>query len=339
MKKLIKRTLYLIYYIKELDRKKFSYFLSYTASETGRSKLSILLDVVGSVYRYNISLLEYFQFRFYNKSREDRRKWAGTGYMYEYQLVMNPKNKRSILDDKRLFNQKYKEFIKHGAASIQELKKDPGLIESILHNPSGKIVLKVHDGKCGKQVLIKDSSDFQETDLLDFMEDNEYDLAEEFIEQHEALQQMSPSAVNTVRIFTQLTPEDEVEILGCRWRISINLPVDNMAAGNIAAPIDTESGVISGPAVYSDIDKAKEEFHPVTGVKIPGFQIPFWEETIAFVSAASKLHPQNRSIGWDVAITPEGPDLIEGNHDWCKLVYQLPLGRGLKQSLEKYLPS
>ena len=339
MKKLIKRTIYIIYYIKQLDRKKFSQFLSYTVSETGRSKFSILLDVVRSVYAYNISLLEYFQFRFYNKDKEERRKWAGTGYMYEYQLVMNPKNKRSILDDKRLFNQMYKDFIKHKTASIQELKKDAALIDEILQNPSGKIVLKVHDGKCGKQVLVKDTQDLMAADLIDFMEVKGYDLVEEFIKQHPAIQQMSPSAVNTVRIFTQLTPENNVDILACRLRISINLPVDNMAAGNIAAPIDTESGVISGPGVYGDIDKANEEFHPVTGVKIPGFQVPFWKETIDFVTAASKLHPQNRSIGWDVAMTPGGPDLIEGNHDWCKLVYQLPVNSGLKHKLEKYMPS
>ena len=44
---------------------------------------------------------------------------------------------------------------------------------------------------------------------------------------------------------------------------------------------------------------------------------------------------QNRSIGWDIVITPEGPGLIEGNHDWCKLVWQLPVGRGLKLLLER----
>ncbi len=51
------------------------------------------------------------------------------------------------------------------------------------------------------------------------------------------------------------------------------------------------------------------------------------------VKEASELHPQNRSIGWDIVITPDGPGLIEGNHDWCKLVWQLPVGRGLKTLL------
>lgn len=339
MRRFFKRSIYLLYYLRGLDRKKFVHFLNVAHRETGRSRISLLADVLGSVYTYNISLLEYFQFRFYKPGKELRRTWAGTGYMYEYQLKMNPKNERNILDDKRLFYREYKDFIKHHVAGLTELKEDPQLADTLLQNPSGKLVLKVHDGKCGKQVLVKESSELQKSGLIEFMEREGFDVAEEFIRQHPAIQELSPAAVNTVRIFTQLDASGDVEILGCRLRISINKPVDNMAAGNIAAPIDQESGIISGPAVYSDIDKPEEVAHPVTGVKIEGFQIPFWEETISFVTAAAKLHPQNRSIGWDIAMTPDGPDLIEGNHDWCKLLYQLPAGKGLKHSLEKHLPS
>src|SRR5690625_1689376 len=123
-------------------------------------------------------------------------------------------------------------------------------------------------------------------------------------------------------------------MLGCRLTISVNSPVDNMAAGNLAAPIDEGTGQLSGPAVYSDITKPEQEYHPVTRVKIPGFQIPFWEETINMVKKAAKMHPQNKSIGWDIVITEKGPGLIEGNHDWCKLLWQLPVKKGLKSALQ-----
>lgn len=49
------------------------------------------------------------------------------------------------------------------------------------------------------------------------------------------------------------------------------------------------------------------------------------------------LHPQRKSSGWDIVVTPIGPGLIEGNHDWCKLVWQLPVKKGLKKELEKYV--
>lgn len=331
------RGLYLAYYLKKLDRAKFDLFLDYTATKTGESKTSILKDVIRSVFIYNISILEYFQFRFYELDRKERKKWAGTGYMYEYQLEMNPKNQRHILDDKTLFYKNYGDFFVHTVADMEDLKNKPGVANTILTNSSGKLVFKVADGKCGAEVEIRKCDEFDPDSIIQFMQDNGYDLVEEFIEQHPALNKLSPSAVNTIRIYTQLNEDGDVDILGCRLRISVNSPVDNMAAGNLAAPIDELTGLVCGPGVYSDITKADRDYHPITGVPITGFQVPFWKETLAMVKRAALQHPQNRSIGWDIVITDKGPGLIEGNHDWCKLLWQLPVKKGLKANLDKYI--
>jgi hypothetical protein len=333
----MKRFIYLAYYIKKMDWKKFQLFLSYANKTAHKSKLSILIDVLFCVFKYNISVLEYFQFRFYEKNSLERNSWAGTGYMYEYQLKMNPKGERDILDDKTKFYRSYKNYFVHSVADIADLKKYPDLLQKILNNPSGKLVFKVADGKCGVEVQIEKAIAFDDKSIIEFMEKNQFDLVEAFIIQHPILNNLSPTAVNTVRIFTQLDNNNEVVILGCRQRISVNSSVDNMAAGNLAAPIDENTGIISGPAVYSDITKSDEKVHPITGVSIVGMQIPFWKETLEMVKKAAKEHPQNRSIGWDIVITENGPGFIEGNHDWCKLLWQLPAKKGLKGLLEPYL--
>lgn len=167
------------------------------------------------------------------------------------------------------------------------------------------------------------------------MKDNEFDLVEEFIVQHSHINRLSPSAVNTIRIITELNENNEPKLLGCRLRISVDSPVDNMGAGNIAAPIDDKTGIVFGSAVYSDITKPDVDIHPVTGVEIPGFKEPYWSEIIDMVKKAAKKHPQNRSIRWDVVVTERGPGLIEGNHDWCKLLWQLPVKSGLKSKLKR----
>ena len=77
----LKRALYLGYYLKELDRDKFNRFLNHTADLTGKSKSAIISDILKSVFTYNISVLEYFQFRFFELDENERKKWAGTGYM------------------------------------------------------------------------------------------------------------------------------------------------------------------------------------------------------------------------------------------------------------------
>ncbi len=335
---MFKRILYLGYYIKNLDMPKFRKFVRFAGHEKQKNSLFLIVDAMLSSLRFNISLLEYFQFRFYRLKRDQRALWAGTGYMYEYQLVMNPRNKRQILDDKRRFYQAYRPFVLHAVASLEELRSDKGgLAKKLLGNATGKLVLKAADGKCGAQVAIETCASFTPDTLCAFMEKSGFDLAEEYIIQHPDIMALSPSAVNTVRIFTQLDERNAVEILGCRFRISIDSPVDNMAAGNIAAPIDEDTGIVSGPGVYSDITRTPEEVHPRTGIAITGFRIPFWRETLDMVRSAALAHPENRSIGWDIVITSHGPGLIEGNHDWCKLVWQLPVEKGLKPILEKHL--
>lgn len=320
-----------------MDVKKLKEFLSFASKESKKMKAILFIDSLYSVFKYNISVLEFFQFKFFQKNKEERKKWAGTGYMYEYQLQMNPKSKRGILDDKTKFYDVYRKFFVHKMAKIDDLRKDRNLLGLMINNTSKKLVFKLSNGKCGAQVKIINSIRFQKEDMILFMEKNGFDMVEEFIIQHPELNRLSPTAVNTVRIFTQLNNKNEVEILGCRQRISVNSSVDNLAAGNIAAPIDENTGIIDGPAVYSDITKQDEFYHPITHTKIVGFQIPFWLETVALVKYAALHNTNNRSIGWDIVITEKGPGLIEGNHDWCKLLWQLPVKKGLKSLLEKHL--
>jgi len=333
----MKRFLYLGYYLKQMDWKKLDLFLDYTTQKTGRNKISILLEALFCVFKYNISILEYFQFRFFEQTDLQRSTWAGTGYMFEYQLQMNPKSERTILDDKTKFYKKYGNYFVHTVADVEAIKKNTDVAKKLIDNSSGKIVFKVADGKCGIAVQIERVEKFSPTTLVTFMESNSFDLVEEFITQHAELNKLSPSAVNTVRIFTQLDKQNKVQLLGCRLRISVNSSVDNMAAGNMAAVIDETTGIVVGKGVYSDITKPDEEVHPVTGVSIVGFQVPFWKETLEMVKKAALQHPQNRSIGWDIVITENGPGFIEGNHDWCKLLWQLPAKKGLKELLKPHL--
>lgn len=335
--RLLKRILYLGYYLKGLDKAKYVSFVNYAANSTRKPKWLMHFDAFYSVFKYNISLLEYFQFRFFEKSHAERSKWAGTGFMYEYQRFMNPTDKRQVLNDKTAFYKAYRPFFVHAVGDIADLEESETLFQDLVANPSGKLVLKEAEGKCGLGVVILPLSQFTtKEELLNYMKREGFDLVEGFIQQHSALQALSPSAVNTVRIFTQLTPTNEVVFLGCRLRISVDSPVDNMAAGNMAAPIDERTGIVSGPGVYSDPSKQAEISHPITGVPIIGFQVPHWESIKAMVTTAALHRRENLSIGWDVVVTEQGPGLIEGNHDWCKLVLQLPDSTGRKALLENH---
>lgn len=335
----MKRILYFGYYLKNLDISLFKRFAQHVQKQTGKSIIRLWFEIFYHSIYYKVSILEYFQFGFWKNGmlKAEKETWAGTGFMYEYQRKMNPVHARTILDDKREFAKKYHNFLVHEVLDLDSMKGAPERLKSLLSNGSGKIVLKPSNGKCGTQVLIKETTSFSPKSLAVYLQKSEYDLVEEFIVQHPEMSLLSPSGVNTVRVVTQLNNQNDVIILACRLRISVNSHVDNMAAGNMAAFINPLTGEVSGPGVYSDITKDPHDMHPYTKASIIGFKIPFWEETLELVKNAALAYPENRSIGWDVVITQSGPGLIEGNHDWCKLLWQLPAGKGLKKELNHYV--
>lgn len=335
---MLKRLLYLVYYFKEIDREKLSRFVEYAHTVHPRERLktvSLWRDILWSSLRYNISVLDYFYFRFFEiEDPVKRQSFAGTGFLYEYQLKMNPPKEREVLEDKILFLKRYQPFVQRKFLPLSGVTNKT--IAKIINNPSGKLVVKGSKGQVGAEVQVLKASDFTSDSLVRYMIKHRFDLMEEYVVQHASLMALSPSGLNTVRIFTQIEG-DKLTILGARLRITINSSVDNMAAGNIAAPIDIATGIVSGPGVYSDITKDDVEIHPITGLSVLGFQVPFWKETLGMMQKVVFHAPENRSVGWDIAISERGPEIIEGNHNWCKLLWQLPVKKGLKAELMKFL--
>ena len=330
---LARRLMYFGYYLRRMDWPLLETFMAHLRAEKGWSRSRQWRSILRDSLRFNISPLEYYQFRFYELADAEKATWAGTGTMYEFQREANPPATRELLRDKRRFYQAYRQFFQHELYALSELQGSAGLIQKLL-DENDVLVFKEATGNCGAGISFEPTADLRPDDVLEYMRNNDFDLVETLVGQHREMNALSPSGVNTVRVFTQISRAGEYEVLGCRLRISVDSRVDNLAAGNIAAPIDKETGIVSGPGVYSDITRSPVEIHPVTGHRIVGFEVPYWPETLAMVREASLLHPENRSIGWDVVITEEGPGLIEGNHDWCKLVWQLPVNKGLKQLLD-----
>jgi hypothetical protein len=103
--------------------------------------------------------------------------------------------------------------------------------------------------------------------------------------------------------------------------------------------VDPETGKIRSVATddYFNIF----ESHPDTGVKFEGYTIPMLDEAIALAKEAAREIPQMGHIGWDVAITPTGPAIIEGNEypgtDLCQLAPHYPEKVGLWPYYKKLL--
>jgi hypothetical protein len=54
-----------------------------------------------------------------------------------------------------------------------------------------------------------------------------------------------------------------------------------------------------------------------------------WDAVLALAISAHRVFSQFPSVGWDVAITSDGPVLMEGNYDWGVNLVQQPGERPL----------
>ncbi len=107
-----------------------------------------------------------------------------------------------------------------------------------------------------------------------------------------------------------------------------NAEVDNYHAGGVGYPIDINSGVISGAGVT--IKGEKVLFHPGSGTKVIGFEIPNWEKLKEFVIMLDRVIPKARLIAWDIAVLEDGFELIEANYQGDPGLMQAPTQTGLK---------
>jgi hypothetical protein len=147
---------------------------------------------------------------------------------------------------------------------------------------------------------------------------------------HPALADVALAALPTVRIVTILDERGAPEVVSATVRLPSDpaANVDNMKAGGLLAPVDLASGVLGlackgyGGGDYRD--------HPVTGAMIVGRVLPDWDAARTLVRRAhAQAFADYALIGWDVAITPSGPLLIEGNGKPGVLMPQRAARRGL----------
>ena len=140
----------------------------------------------------------------------------------------------------------------------------------------------------------------------------ERSILQEVVIQHPDLAAFHPESVNTVRVQTLLTRDGEVLILGSLVRFGRSgSRVDNMGAGGIGLGVHPEDGRLHSNGW--DYRGHRYDRHPETGVVFAGARIPFWDEVLDLVRSAQAQFGFYRLLGFDVALTPAGPVLIEIN--------------------------
>lgn len=150
---------------------------------------------------------------------------------------------------------------------------------------------------------------------------------------------MPNGALGTVRVITYLEGGTATPILPL-LRIPANQNVtDNFSlglSGNLVAPIDMETGVLGvakgsrclvWPSIVDLVD------HPDTQQRIAGRTLPYWKETLELVVKAQEKTPELPTLGWDIAITDDGPLVVEANTLFATEIHEVAYERGIRHDL------
>jgi hypothetical protein len=161
-------------------------------------------------------------------------------------------------------------------------------------------------------------------------------IHEAFIDQHPEIKNIYANAVNTLRIVHYTDTLKKIHILSTFMRFGIGKSItDNTSDGGFFISVNHETGMLEGIG-RQEITRGAGTFtrHPNTLVKLEGFQVPFYKEACDMVKAYATIFP-NRIVGWDIAITANGPLMIEGNHNPGLHVSDMAYGGYLKNKYIK----
>lgn len=145
------------------------------------------------------------------------------------------------------------------------------------------------------------------------------------------------SSVNTIRMMTALYPSGEVKLFAAFLKIGRKgSTIDNAGAGgNVDCGVNVETGELFNAVKFDSFDKVTPiECHPDSGHQINGVKIENWDEVVRLVKMYQARIPWLKTIGWDVALTENGPVIIEINN-WWDTTGQLFIGRGWHEDVKE----
>lgn len=137
---------------------------------------------------------------------------------------------------------------------------------------------------------------------------NEDYIFEKQIVQSEEVAKFNADSVNTIRV---LTYNNKIVSASIRFGGKGDF-IDNVSKGGVAVSIDIRTGKLGsfGMRMY-DINHYYE--HPDSNLKFKGEYIPQWFRVKELIMDIMVKFPYFKSVGFDIAITDNGPVIVEIN--------------------------
>lgn len=301
----------------------------------GVGALFSYFDFLWCYFRYGCFINQYVNGNFWKYRHPDRKRIMTQRRMVEFIDKCNNPIHIYKLDNKVAFNQLFKDYIKRAWLSSENMTLDSFKELCMI---SRELIVKPLNECEGRGIeLLKVDVDFSSVEFRKIHDSLKARKAviEQRIFNHPAMN-FNNNSINTIRVNTLLDKNGTIHWFKPVLRAGVgNSVVDNYNAGGCEYSIDLESGIITS-LCYRGYE-LKGVKHPGCDKIMPGYQIPMWDELRKIIDHACHLIPECRFIGWDVAITENGIELIEGNHNPGNVSIEYFGETGWYDKLKQYL--
>ncbi len=311
--------------------KNFIQKIKMVAKKEDKSYIKLLLQYGYLLTTRGFAFNDYLNYRLYNKTKNQIKDYVSVKDQDKFYEIVSPSAYKGSFSIKSNFMNIFKDYVKRDF-----IYKDNSFDEfnDFLNNHE-VIIVKPVDGLGGANISKLKTKNIKNRELFyQEMIKNNY-LLEELIIQHSKMSKLCPSSVNTIRIMTS-NINNKSKILFATLRIGNGKNyVDNFHQGGMAVLLDINSGKIISNATDKNLNTYDK--HPTTKINFKGFEIPYFEKVKQMVLAASKVVPEINVVGWDVAISKDGPVIVEGNRRAGFDIVQVVSDKGRKDIIDSVL--
>ena len=275
------------------------------------------LDIIWCSIRFGASPNNYRDFGFASLSGAQRKTYVTNRLSRKMIKRFNDPEYIHLFEDKTKFAELFTEYFGRKWASSENLTRET--LESFIHAVGGKFIYKPAGNAQGMGIRVYENVNPDKA--WDEIRTQPKAILEEWIPQHELMSKVYSEAINCLRIITVYKDGQTTFLTGGVTRGN-GMKIANASACGIVSPVNFKNGILEKPA--ADFYGHVYTHHPLTNYPLVGFKVPFWQETIDMLRKAAGVVPQVGYVGWDVAITPSGPVIIEGNTTPGYKYYQIP---------------
>ncbi|MBQ9005942.1 MAG: hypothetical protein IJ092_06165 [Atopobiaceae bacterium] len=306
--------------------------------ESGKPTALVFADMASCILRYGIGYQEYISYGFVNKPESLRKTFMTMSHNVALTRALCDRSLYPVFEDKILFLKTFDRYVGRDwldvkAATPEEVAAFMRDHDAIFAKPTDSFGGQGIDRLSGGEAP-QDAQAF-----YDGLLSKGQVLLEEGIVQHPEMARLCDKSINTIRVVTVLSQGKAHHIYSLVRMGLGDSYVDNISSGGMYTLVD-DDGVLRHPC-FHDKTASYVDVHPKTGVKIEGFVIPLYREAVDMCLEAALVEPRIGYVGWDVAITPTGPVLVEGNlipgYDMPQTAAFHPDGKGILPVFEEAL--